>query len=238
MSNTYFQFKQFRIDQTHSAMKVGTDGVLLGSWASIEKSKEILDIGCGTGLISLMVAQRNPQAIITAIDISESAIKDTLLNFGASPWADRLLAQNIELSEFAISTNKRFAHIVCNPPFFNRSLKSESQAKNNARHDDSLPFDKLFEYASKLLSNDGLLSIIIPSDRKEESIKIASAHNLFLQLATNVYPKLESEAPKRALLEFGLSENELKSSNLYIEKERHVYTDDYKYLTKAFYLSM
>lgn len=238
MSNSYFQFKQFRIDQTHSAMKVGTDGVLLGSWASIENSKEILDIGCGTGLISLMVAQRNPQALITAIDISESAIKDTLLNFGASPWNSRLSSHNIELSEFVNSTNKKFDHIVCNPPFFNRSLKSESQTKNHARHDDSLPFEMLFEYASKILNNEGLLSIIIPSDRKEESIKMASAHNLFLQRETNVYPKLESVMPKRALLEFGLSEKPLRLSNLYIEKERHIYTDEYKSLTSSFYLSM
>lgn len=238
MSNSYFQFKQFRIDQTHSTMKVGTDGVLLGSWAKVERAGSILDIGCGTGLISLMVAQRNQLAKITAIDISESAIKDTQHNFNASPWKERLIAQNIELSDFTKSSNKSFDCIVCNPPFFNRSLKSESQAKNHARHDDSLPFDKLFEHASKLLSENGLLSIIIPSDRKDETIKIASTQNLFLQRETNVYPKLESDTPKRALLEFGYCKNQTATSNLYIEKERHIYTNEYQALTKEFYLAM
>ncbi len=217
-------------------MKVGTDGVLLGSWCNVTDAKRVLDIGCGTGLVSLMVAQRKLTATVLGIDISELAIGDCEHNFNASDWSDRLSAKQISVQEFAHSYDAKFDLIVSNPPFFNRSLKSEAQHKNLARHDDSLSFDDLFKCSAKLLSDTGFLTIIIPFDRQEESVKIALQQKLFLQRECFVYPKQESELPKRVLQVFGFDKITTTIERLYVEKERHEYTDDYRELTKEFYL--
>lgn len=236
MSNNYFQFKQFRISQTASAMKVGTDGVLLGSWCDVSNSSSVLDIGCGTGLISLMIAQRNPHTSVLAIDISEDAISDCLLNFGASDWGNRLQAKLMPLQEFTLGSPNKFDLIVSNPPFFTQSLKGDQAHRNMARHDDSLSLIELFENASILLNTGGLFTVILPFERREEAIQKASLCSLFPCRELAVYPKLEDLKPKRVLLEFGLQLTDSSLGALFIERERHVYTDDYRELTKDFYL--
>ena len=238
MSNSYFQFKQFRIDQHFSALKVGTDGVLLGSWCDVEDAKMVLDIGCGTGLIALMVAQRNPDALIKAIDISSEAIKDCEANFYNSPWQQRVTSQEISLQEFCATSMEQFDLIVCNPPYFKNSLKSEKGNKNLARHDDSLPFSLLLELVSSLLSAKGRLSIIIPFERADEAIAIAKINNLNLSRNCSVFSTTNSPEPIRSLLEFRKTMQEAQVETLSIEIERHRYTDEYIQLTKEFYLKM
>lgn len=238
MSNSYFQFKQFRVEQHYSALKVGTDGVLLGSWCSIVGAKKVLDIGCGTGLIALMVAQRNPEAEIIAIDISPEAIKDCETNFKSSPWSKRVEAKEIALQEFVNQEVDPFDLIICNPPYFKNSLKSEKSNKNLARHDDSLPFSLFFELVSRLLNAKGRFSIIIPYERADEAIVIAKKNSLNVFKNCSVFATINSHKPIRSLIEFRKTTQEALLETLSIEIERHRYTDEYTLLTKEFYLKM
>ena len=136
-----FKFKEFVIKHDNSAMKVGTDGVLFGSWASCLKSDSILDIGCGSGLISLMLGQRTVNTIITGIEIDKFAANEAKYNINNSPWSERIQAHNISLQRF--STNEKFDLIISNPPFFSKSLRPENSERLKARHQEDLNFEGL-----------------------------------------------------------------------------------------------
>lgn len=244
MANHIFQFKQFTIDQSLCAMKVGTDGVTLGAVADVEKARRVLDIGCGTGLLCLMTAQRNGTAEIVGIDIDEDAVRGATQNCEASKWAGRISIVGKSLQEFVEAAPSAFDKIITNPPYFEDSLKAPKASRTLARHTDSLPFSELASSASTLLSDDGSLSIILPTDAHEKFEKIAEEYGLCLRKKTLVYPKPGAEV-KRVVGEFvKIKNDECKMQNVEIEtltvetEIRHQYTDDYIRLTKEFYLKM
>lgn len=241
MPNHIFQFKQFTIDQSLCAMKVGTDGVTLGAVADVENAKRILDIGCGTGLLCLMAAQRNEFAEIVGIDIDDDAVRGATQNCEASKWSDRINVVGKSLQEFIETAPSKFDKIITNPPYFEDSLKAPKANRTLARHTDSLPFSELASCVSTLLSDDGSLSIILPTDAHDKFEKIASEYGLILKKKTLVYPKPGAEA-KRVVGEFvkcGMQNSECEINELIIETDvRHQYTEDYIRLTKGFYLKM
>ena len=235
MSNPYFAFKQFVVHHDRCAMKVGTDGVLLGAWAPVEGKCEVLDVGTGTGLIALMLAQRNHEANIHAIDIDEGAIEQARINAEASPWKERI---SVELADYsALDENRLYDLIVSNPPYFVNSLKCPDKQRNMARHTDRLPFDLLIRRTKSLLSSNGVFAVVIPVDAADEFIQSAQESGLYLQHETMVIPTVGA-SPKRALLSFVKHPTDTVKDELLIELSRHVYSDDYISLTKEFYLKM
>ncbi len=232
-----FQFKEFSVSQDQCAMKIGTDGVLLGAWTSIENEFSILDIGTGTGVIALMMAQRSDAEIIDAIEIDTAAFEQAVDNFEESNWGDRLFCYHASLQEFAEEIDDRYDLIISNPPFYTDTFQSDDAQRNKARFEDALPFTHLLEGVSKLLDPNGKFALIIPYKEEEKIIEIALQHNLHLQKACRVQGT--KDAPiKRSLLEFTFKEQTAKFENLIIEIERHNYTPDYTEMVRDFYLKM
>ncbi len=234
MSNNYFQFKQFTVWHNLCAMKVGTDGVLLGSWASCSNIENILDIGTGSGLIALMLAQRS-NALIDAIDIDENAYQQASINISNSPFPQRISVFHAEIQSY--KQDKQYDLIVCNPPFFSQSLKSPDKQRNYARHDNIMPFEVLFKKSASLLKKNGKLALIIPTDRYDELNQMAIRINLHLYRICYVKTR-PAKTSKRLLLEYGLNEQETNKEELVIELDRHVYSSDYISLTQDFYINM
>lgn len=237
MANPYFSFKQFTVFHDKCAMKVGTDGVLLGAWAKTDTAKTILDIGTGSGLIALMLAQRNQDARITAIDIDKNAVEQAKENFLQSPFNNRIECYFSSLQELAESSLLRYDTIISNPPFFKHSLKSLSESRTLARHTDSLTADELIKLSSRLLSSKGVLSVIYPYEYKQSLLSLATTHNLYASRITNVYPTPQS-SPKRILLELNKENIPLIEDDLIIEQLRHTYSDEFTSLVKDFYLNL
>ena len=235
MANNYFKFKQFTVFQDRCAMKVGTDGVLLGAWADCENAKTILDIGTGTGLIALMLAQRSP-AHIDAIEIDQSASEQASENVTKSPWESRISVINKSLQQFTEQIDKKYDLIVSNPPFFQNSLYAPDQNRTNARHNASLEYEDILDASLKLLSNNGTLSLILPYLEGTMFIVKAAGKGLYCVRQTNVLPN-PGKTPKRLLLEFAKSKKPLVEQEIIIElNKRHEYSDAYKNLTRDFYL--
>lgn len=233
-----FKFKQFSINHDRCAMKIGTDGVLLGAWASIEnKPSSILDIGAGTGLLSLMLAQRSLSETIEALEIDEDAYEQCVENFEASSWANRLFCYHAGLDEFIEEIEEPYDLIVSNPPFYSEDVSSGNTARDIARQNQSLPFDELLEGVSKLLSPDGLFTTIIPFKEERDFIMLAATFGLFPNRILRVKGNPSAET-KRSLLEFSFKEGEVLENELTIELKRHQYTEEYIALTKEFYLKM
>lgn len=233
--NPYFEFQQFTVFHDRCAMKVGTDGVLLGAWADTSNAESALDAGTGTGLIALMIAQKNHLLQIDAIDIDADAVQQAERNASQSPFGTRIEVQQVSLQDF--SPKKRYDIIVSNPPFFNGSLKSPDEQRTMARHTDTLLVEDLIASASKLLSNEGKLSVIYPFEYKERLIMLASQYNMHITRVTNVLPTPQS-FPKRILMEISTKENTLIENDLTIEVERHKYSDNFKELVNEFYLKI
>lgn len=231
-----FRFKQFDIIQDQTAMKVGTDGVLLGAWVDCSQAQKILDVGAGTGLIAIMLAQQNPKAQITGIEIEENAYRQSLQNVNLCRWKDRIVIINNSYQEFyKEKTEAGFDLIVSNPPFYDNSHSAESEKRTLARHTSSLSFEVLITISSKLLHTKGLFSVIIPTNEKENFIRLAKENSLYLKRITTIFPNFE-KLSKRTLLEFSKEKNKPKYDELTIEISRHNYTEKYKKLTKEFYL--
>lgn len=244
MPKSTFNFKQFSIDQDRCAMKTGTDGVLLGAWANIDHNPfSILDIGAGTGVLSLMLAQRSASEIIDALEIDSDAYEQCVDNFEQSPWGDRLFCYHASLDEFADEIEDQYDLIVCNPPFYSDDYKAENKQRAMARFQDAMPFGHLIESVSKLLSESGIFSVVIPKKEEADFIILAAKFNLFPKRILHVKGTPTSEI-KRSLLEFSFrkTENEQnlssETSQLIIETSRHQYTEDYIKLTQDFYLKM
>ncbi len=236
--NKPFKFKQFTIQQDRCAMKIGTDGVLLGAWTSLTKNPDtILDIGAGTGLIALMLAQRSGAETIDALEIDEDAYEQCVDNFEASPWGDRLFCYHAGLDEFLDDIDDQYDLIVSNPPFYSEEVPSGNSARDMARQNQSLPFEELIEGVSKLLSPNGVFSTIIPYKEEIQIIDLAEQKGLCPQHITRVKGNPSSEI-KRSLLLFSFNRKQVLKDDLTIEVERHQYTSEYIALTKEFYLKM
>ena len=233
-----FNFKQFTIQQDRCAMKIGTDGVLLGAWVSLENNPEsVLDIGAGTGILSLQIAQRCLAETIEAIEIDEGAFEQCVENFESSSWGDRLFCFHASAQEFATEVEEEYDLIISNPPFYSDDYKSEDTKRNTARFTDTLPFRDLSIVAFQFLSEKGVFALILPRKEEESFITLASEVGLFPKRICRVRGTATSEV-KRSLLEFSFKKTEIVYEELIIEISRHNYTEEYKNLTKDFYLKM
>ncbi|ELV7523904.1 methyltransferase [Flavobacterium psychrophilum] len=233
-----FSFKQFSVQQDKTAMKVGTDGVLLGAWTPINHNPiSILDIGAGTGLIALMLAQRTSAVQIDALEIDEEAYEQATDNFENSPWSDRLFCYHAGLDEFVEEPEDEYDLIVCNPPFYAENYKTNSEQRDLARFSDAMPFEELIEAVDLLLSENGILSVIIPYKEEEKFVTLANEFELYPIKITRVKGTPTSET-KRSLLVFSRNKQNCEQDILVIETDRHVYTKEYIALTKGFYLKM
>ncbi|MDD2526096.1 MAG: methyltransferase [Bacteroidales bacterium] len=236
MSNPGFHFKQFSVHHDLCAMKVGTDGVLLGAWAPCETTAKVLDIGTGSGLIALMLAQRS-QAEITAIDIDEGAIRQAEINFGASPWSSRLRVVRVSLQEFSLQSTGKFDLIVSNPPYFINALKSGQTSRDYARHADTLPLETLLHCTAQLLSPSGKASFVFPADSANQLEDIAWEKDLHLTHRMDVSNN-EGGKPKRVLMTFGFSRTPIMRTQLALREANNKYTDAFKALCGKFYLDL
>lgn len=234
MSNSYFKFKQFTIEQDGCAMKVGTDGCLLGAWFDTTNSTRILDIGAGTGLISIMAAQRS-NAQITGIEIDRTAAERATENVKNSPWSDRITIINTDINLY--NPEKLFDTIVSNPPFFENSLKCDDKQRSLARHCDTLSPEQFFAKANELLTSDGKISIIIPSDTATRWEAEAIIKGFSLQRAT-VVRTTPKKAAKRTLIEFSRATCTPTKSELTLEDYPGIYSKDATELLKDFYLKL
>ena len=232
-----FQFKQFAIKQDKCAMKVGTDGVLLGSWTPIHNHpRTILDIGAGTGLLSLMLAQRTHAEQIDAVEIDAEAHIQAVENFEDSPWGDRLFCYHAHIEQYAQEVEEEYDLIVSNPPFFSENYKTPSKQRDLARFQEALPLDLLIEVVEYFLSENGIFSVIVPLKEEDKIIYLAAEYALYPLKVTRVRGNETSEL-KRSMIAFSREKHELiPLDELTIEIKRHQYTPDYKELTKDFYL--
>ncbi len=237
MSNSYFQFKQFLVRHDRCAMKVGTDGVLLGAWTQVPGKGQILDVGTGTGLIALMLAQRSPNTEIIGVDIDADAVEQAVENTGASPWADRIQIMQMDFKYPTQMQGRKFDLIVSNPPFFKEKVFSNDSKRNMARSAELLPLETLFANAEPLLAEDGLLSLVLPYAVAEEAIGQAALKGLFLLRRCDVQTK-EEAAPKRALMTWGKTIQPSLRETLVIYDAQHHYTADFNNLTSNFYLGV
>ncbi|MBR1877943.1 MAG: methyltransferase [Paludibacteraceae bacterium] len=260
--NPGFQFKQFYVRHERCAMKVGTDGVLLGAWTPIMEewrmadggNTRVLDVGTGSGLVALMLAQRLPQAQIDAIDIDASAVEQAGENFASSPWPDRLQACLSPLQTWQTSKyenekiSKCYSLIVSNPPYFQHSLKNPDKGRELARHTDSLSYEELIHHSARLLRNDGILALILPAGAEKEICALARTEGLTPTHLTRVYSKA-SKPVRRVLIAFVMSScphnvmsscrhDEITSleNSLILENETGGRSAAYQQLTKDFYL--
>lgn len=234
-----FKFKMFAIQQDRCAMKVGTDSVLLGAWCPIENNPfSVLDIGAGTGILSLMIAQRSHAEQIDALEIDEDAYEQCVENFENSPWSDRLFCFHAGLDEFMEEPEEEYDLIISNPPFYSEDYKTENSQRDLARFQDAMPFEELVEAADLLLSENGIFAVIIPYKEEEKFIDLCAKVELFPVKVTRVKGTPNTEI-KRSLLAFKRYELPvLEANELVIEINRHDYTDAYIELTKDFYLKM
>ena len=225
-----FRFQKFDIIQHKNVFRVGTDGVLLGALCQVENAQKILEVGTGTGLISLMLAQRNANAEITALDLNEDAVKLAQENFKNALFSERLKVFHQDFKTF--ESQKEYDFVVCNPPFFeeNNSVKDIL-----ARQQVELTFRNLIEKASKILSSEGIFSVIIPSESAQEFENLAEDFDLYLVRKVNIFG-IENGVLKRNVLEFSKKKSALETLDFTIEKSPRKYSDQYLELTKEFHV--
>lgn len=234
-----FQFKEFTVNQDRCAMKIGTDGLLLGAWTPLDNHpNSILDIGTGTGIIALMLAQRSAAEQIDALEIDENAFEQAVENFENAPWSARLYCFHAGLDEFVAEPDDEYDLIVSNPPFYTEDYKSGSEQRDIARFVDAMPFEDLIEAAALLLSEKGVFSVIIPYKEEEKFLALAKEYALFPFKITRVKGAPTSFI-KRSLLAFSRVEQDVPPvDELLIETSRHRYTPEYIALTSGFYLKV
>ena len=239
MGNKSFKFKQFEIFHDKTAMKVGTDGVLLGAWVDLDNATSVLDVGTGTGLIALMVAQRSKEAVVRAIEIDKDAAEQAKENVRLSSFADRVEVEMVSFQHFVAAAEQKFDVVVSNPPFFVDALHAPDEARTNARHNTTLSIYDLLELGDRLLNPNGRLAVVYPADHMEQLLLTIAEKGWYLLRQTDVYTTVESKSPKRVLLELCREVGiEGTVNRLVIEERRHQYTREYVELTQDFYLKM
>lgn len=237
MSSDSFDFKKFKIKHDKCAMRVGTDAVLLGAWVVPDGIKKILDIGTGSGVIALMLAQKST-ARITAIDIDKLSAEQARDNVEASAFAMQVQVIHTSFQDMANSTAEKYDLIVTNPPYFVDSLKNNSDIKATARHNDALSFADLLSGVKLLLTEKGKFCLILPTKEANDFRELALTKGLYLSKLLRVRTRLEKETEKRHLMQFEFKETEFSESTLVIEADSHRnYTDAYREFTKDYYLN-
>lgn len=234
--NNHFQFKQFRIVQQRSAMKVGMDGVLIGAWANVSGAVNILDVGAGTGLIALMMAQRNPMAMIDAIEIDGEAFEECLFNVEQSPWRSRIKVWSCSFQAFTALSDQKYDLIVSNPPYFSNGIQPPESSRSQARHANGLPLEELIGGIACLLHENGRAALILPVESLGQVKQYAALNGLSLSRLCQVTPN-PLKPVFRIMIEMTLKECHCKEEQLMIEYENHFdYTPEYRSLTRDFYL--
>lgn len=238
MPNDYFAFKKFTVRQERCAMKVGTDGVLLGAWVDVGNAQRILDVGTGTGLIALMLAQRS-EALVTAIEIDEAAAGQAAENFRDSPWSQRLRCLQTSLQDFQLSCDNKFDLIVCNPPFFRNGFRPENHLRGMARHETALTLHDLMQAAGRIIHDPGRLALIYPFDEQDRIASLARSFGMTRQRTTIVKP-YAGKPPHRILTELGKQQHFGTSPDVLElwDTQNQTMTDAYAGLTRAFYLKL
>lgn len=237
MSETSFHFRQFTVHQEKCAMKVGTDSVLFGSWIEPGNAIRILDIGTGTGILALMLAQKST-AMIHGVDIDQHAFEQSNENFKISPWFNQLQSIHTSIQQFAEKTPEaHYDLIVSNPPYFQQASKPSEESRLNARHSDSLSFDALISGVKKLLHPAGRFCIILPCKEGMEFMDKANRHGLFCRELVRVKTKTDRHE-KRLIMEFTFSIKPLNEREIIIQNEDGSFTEDYIELTKEYYIQL
>ncbi len=239
MGSDLFKFKRFDVYQSRSAMKVGTDGVLLGSWVGIKDSdREIMDIGCGTGLISLMAAQRSLDAKISAVEIDQGAAIEALENSAHSPWDQRISVYNCAFQDLITRDDqqKKYDLIITNPPYFDGTYKATGESRNTARHSGRLGDEDIIEGVCRMLKDENSrFAVIYPNRPGTSFIAKALGEGLYLNRLCYVIPKA-GRLPKRIMMEFSFRFYEIRQEKLVILDENGQYSQQYRELTQDFYL--
>lgn len=230
-----FQFKQFSVDDSRCAMKIGTDGCLLGAWADVSGAEKILEIGTGSGVVAMMLAQRS-NATIDTVEIDTDAYKQATDNFIRCPWTGRLKAFHTSIQEYVKSCKTKYDIIVSSPPYFADSLKTKDHKRRLARHTDSLSFQELVSCAKRLLNDDGRFCVIIPSESAENLVNTALIEGLYKTSILQIRPKVDAEII-RSLIQFELQKLPTTSEELAIlEADGKGYTNQYQQLTNNYYI--
>lgn len=233
-----FRFKRFEVLNDRTAMKVGTDGVLLGAWCDVTSAHRVLDVGTGCGVIALMVAQRNSDARIDAVEIDKDSADEAALNFSRSLWSKRLHIEHCDFNEFALRDEVgRYDLIVSNPPFFTNGVLPPEASRMSARHTQNLSYDQLLKNADRLLAEDGKIALITPFENIKEIVEGSVFNSLSISKKVNVV-SVKGSSPKRVLWELRHEPCEMQESELVIEISPLSYSEEYVALCKDFYLKM
>ncbi len=235
MANSYFKFKQFRVEQAQCAMKVCTDSCVFGAYVNVEGATRILDIGTGTGLLALMAAQRT-QASIDAVEINAEAQAQATENFAVSPWANRLTLHPVSLQEFAKYNRQQYDVILSNPPFFLASLKSDNAAKNTAKHTGDLLFEDILAFAQQHLTEQGKLYLLLPPAEAAHFAELATEHNLYLAETLEVYTRVGGKCIRHIQTFTSPPATPLVKQLFIREADAVTYTSEFVKLLKAYYL--
>ena len=231
-----FQFKEFTIIQEKSAMKVGTDSILLGSWVQLNDEQSILDIGSGTGILALLLAQRSEATLIDAVEIEENAHEEAVTNFENSPWSDRLFCYHSSIQDFAKEIDETYDLIIANPPFFEPNKREPISAKSTARQTHTLDFYALLEATKLLLNKNGSCAFIVPFERETSFIELAQNTGLFVQRITRV-KDTQKAVFKRSMMQFRFEKTKVYTSELVLKNTDKTYSAEFKEFTKGFYLN-
>lgn len=236
MGNSIFHFQQFSIYQDGVAMKVGIDGVLLGAWAKVAGVKTVLDVGTGTGLLALMLAQRNTSIFVDAIEINKSACKVAIENVAASAFEKQINVIEASLQDFTWRTKKTYDCVITNPPFFSEDVKPVNAARRIARHNESMPFRELLKCSRKLLQPEGVLFFIYPA--KSNLVLDAQIMDFGMYIWEKVYVKpTEEKEANRVLYSVGLQKRVKKEFTLCV-REKGTFSKTFRELTKTYYKNL
>nr|WP_279156377.1 tRNA1(Val) (adenine(37)-N6)-methyltransferase [Obesumbacterium proteus] len=232
-----FTFKQFFVAHDRCEMKVGTDSILLGAWADVSDiTGKILDIGSGSGLLALMLAQRTTDSVqIDAVELDDNAALQATENFAQSPWASRMALHHSALQSFAAQTPSRYDLIITNPPYYQPGVECRNASRGTARYTSELSHQTLLKHARTLASDKGKMAVVLPCDISVDFIELAAREGWFLLQHTEV-TEFAHRAAHRALMLFGLEPATQQSDRLIIRDEHNAYSNDFRELTKAFYL--